>query len=216
MKRSEIILAGVADAVPVACGMLAVTCAVMTAYQIGFSLVPLILFCAFSALLLSFWMNVPRYGFGFGALFLTCVILLCTFRMRQIGEGAVTFVHRMLNTMPKTLSELFDMDSLAYAAAQVEDPEGTVTLFLMLLAGANGVILAFSLVGTAIALEIQDSIHKLGRRILGQIMQQTLNGNSCLKAMLHHGMPVLCDRNKMIVYINRIEKNQIIEHLRPP
>ncbi len=146
MKRGEIVLAGIADAVPVACGMIASVCAAMTAYQIGFSLVPLILFCVFSALLLSFWMNVPRYGFGFGALFLTCVIMLCAFRMQRIGEGAVTCVYRLLDTMPESLKKLFDMEALANTAAQIEDPESALTLFLMVVAAVNGVILAFSLI----------------------------------------------------------------------
>ena len=146
MKRGEIVLAGIADAVPVACGMIASVCAAMTAYQIGFSLVPLITFCVFSALLLSFWMNVPRYGFGFGALFLTCVIMLCAFRMQRIGEGAVTCVYRLLDTMPESLKKLFDMEALANTAAQIEDPESALTLFLMVIAAVNGVILAFSLI----------------------------------------------------------------------
>ncbi len=146
MKRGEIVLAGFADAVPVACGMLASVCAVMTAYRIGFSLVPLILFCVFSALLLSFWMNVPRYGFGFGALFLTCVVMLCAFRMQRIGEGAVIFAYRLLDMMPEALGKLFDMAALENAAAPIADPESALTLFLMLLAGLNGVILAFSLI----------------------------------------------------------------------
>lgn len=146
MKRREIILVGVADAVPVACGMIATVCSMMTAYRIEFSLLPLILFCAFAALLLSFWMNVPRYGFGFGALFLTCVIMVCAFRMRQVGEGAVTFAYRFLDAVPDQFSRLFDLGSLTYAAAQVEDPKGCLTLFLMLLAAINGVVLAFALI----------------------------------------------------------------------
>ena len=146
MKRGEIVLAGFADAVPIACGMIASVCMMLTAYSIAFLLLPLVLFCVFSALLLSFWMNVPRYGFGFGALFLTCVIMLCVFRMQQIGEGAIAFSYQFLETMPDALSGLFDMDALWMAAEPIANPAAGITFFMMLIAGVNGLLLAFSLI----------------------------------------------------------------------
>ena len=146
MKRGERILAGFADAIAIACGMIGTVSTVMTAYRIGFSLTPLILFCAFSALLLSFWMSVPRYGFGFGAMFLTCVIMLCAFRMSQIGEGATVLAARLADTLPAALTGRFPLDALTEAASAVADPETGVTLVLLLIAALNGIILAFSLI----------------------------------------------------------------------
>ena len=146
MKRGEIVLAGFADAVPLACGMIAAVSAVMTAYRIEFSLMPLILFCAFSALLLSFWMNVPKYGFGFGALFLTCVIMLCAFRMTEIGSGAIALAYRVIDNLPAELSARFNTEALLEAAAQVQDPKSGITLVLMLISALNGIILSFSLI----------------------------------------------------------------------
>ena len=151
-KGVSIVLKGFGDAVPIACGMIACACAMMTAYDIGFSRTPLILFCIFSALLLSFWMNVPKYGFGFGALFLSFVIMLCAFRMKQIGDGAVSLVYRLLCELPKGLSELVDMNALTIAAEKVTDPESCISLFLMLLAAFFGFMLAFSLVRSKMVL----------------------------------------------------------------
>ncbi len=147
MKKSvSILIKGFGDAVPIACGMIACTCAMMTAYEIGFSRAPLILFCIFSALLLSFWMNVSKYGFGFGALFLSFVIMLCAFRMQRMGDGAVSLIYRLLCELPKGLSGLVDMDALSIAAEKVADPESCISLFLMLVAAFFGFMLAFSLI----------------------------------------------------------------------
>ena len=152
MKRFDAVLKSIGDAVPVACGMIACVCAVTTAYHIDFAKTPLILFCIFSALLLSLWMNIPKYGFGFGTLFLTCVILLCVFRMQRIAEGATSFVYRLLSELPKELSGLFDMDTLTNAAAPITDPEACISLFLMLVAAFFGFMLAFSLIRSRMVL----------------------------------------------------------------
>ncbi|MBR4907197.1 MAG: hypothetical protein IKZ44_10165 [Clostridia bacterium] len=153
MKKSvSIVLKGFGDAVPIACGMIACTCAMMTAYEIGFSRTPLILFCIFSALLLSFWMNVPKYGFGFGALFLSFVIMLCAFRMKRIGDGAVSLIYRLLYELPKGISGLVDMDALTIAAEKVANPESCISLFLMLVAAFFGFMLAFSLIRSKMVL----------------------------------------------------------------
>lgn len=152
MKRADVVLRSVGDTVPVACGMIACICAATTAYQIDFAKTPLILFCIFSALLLSLWMNIPKYGFGFGTLFFTCVILLCVFRMRQISEGATAFLYRLLNELPKGLSGLFDMESMAETTAAIRDPEGCIALFLMLVAAFMGFLLAFSLIRSKMVL----------------------------------------------------------------
>ncbi len=151
-KGVSIVLKGFGDAVPIACGMIACACAMMTAYDIGYSRALLILFCIFSALLLSFWMNVPKYGFGFGALFLSFVIMLCAFRMQKIGDGAVSLVYRLLEELPKGLSGLVNMEALTIAAEKVTDPETCISLFLMLVAAFFGFMLAFSLIRSKMVL----------------------------------------------------------------
>ena len=153
MKKSvSIVLKGFGDAVPIACGMIACVCAMMTAYDIGFSRAPLILFCVFSALLLSFWMNVQKYGFGFGAFFLSFIIMLFAFRMRQISDGAVSLTYRLLEELPKGLSGMVDMDALTNTAEKVTDPEICISLFLMLVAAFFGFMLAFSLIRSKMVL----------------------------------------------------------------
>ena len=146
MKHRDAILKGFGDAVPVACGMIACTTAMLTAYDIGFEKTPLILFCAFVALLLSFWMNLPKYGPAFGVLFLASVVMIIAVRMQQVGNGATVLISRLLDELPKELSWLFDMDKLAENAARVTDPEACISLFLMIVAAVIGFVLEFSLI----------------------------------------------------------------------
>ncbi len=146
MKRGQIVLAGFADALPIACGMLASVCAMPTAFGIGFSLPPLILFCAVSAILLSFWMHVPKYGFGFGAIYLAGVIMLMVFRLSKIGDGAVYLIDFVLRFLEHDVTILPDLTGLDALASQVADPTASVTLFLMMIAALTGILLAFSLI----------------------------------------------------------------------
>ncbi len=147
MSRRDVFLNGIADAIPLACGMLAVSCALPTAFSIGFSLIHIILFCVLSALLLAFWMDAPRFGFGFGAIFLSIVILICAFRMRRIVNGAVVFASDLYNEFPGELSDAlrgflqFDPEQLAAAAGKAENPDGAVTVVMILIAAANGLLM---------------------------------------------------------------------------
>lgn len=152
MKRGEIALKGVGDAVPVACGMIACVCMSLTAYHIGFAEAHFIVFCVLIAVLLSFWMNLPKYGLVLGGLFFARLLILFVFRMRQIGDGAVVFAYRLLEELPNRLTELFGLEGLAVAAEAVEDPDLCVTLFLMLVAALFGFLLAFSLIRSKMVL----------------------------------------------------------------
>lgn len=146
MKYRDAILKGLGDAVPVACGMIACSTAVLTAYGIGFERTPLILFCVFVALLLSFWMNFPKYGPAFGMLFLASVVILIAVRMQRVGDGATVLIYRLLDELPKEFSWLFDMDRMAENAARVTDPQACISLFLMIVAAVIGFVLSFALI----------------------------------------------------------------------
>ena len=146
MKHRDAILKGFGDAVPVACGMIACSTAMLTAYEIGFKITPLILYCVFVALLLSFWMNLPKYGPAFGVLFLASVVMLIAIRMRRVGDGATVLIYRLFDELPKGLSWLVDMDKMAENAARVTDPETCISLFLMIVAAVIGFVLSFALI----------------------------------------------------------------------
>lgn len=146
MKHRDAILKGFGDAVPVACGMIACSTAMLTAYEIGFKITPLILYCVFVALLLSFWMNLPKYGPAFGVLFLASVVMLIAVRMPRVGDGATVLIYRLFDELPKGLSWLVDMDKMAENAARVTDPETCISLFLMIVAAVIGFVLSFALI----------------------------------------------------------------------
>ena len=145
MTKKQIALKSFADAVPIACGMIGCVSTVLTANQIEFIRTLLIPYCIFCALMLSLWMNVPKYGMGFGAVFLGRVFLLCAFRMKKIGDGATLFVYRVLSWFPEGITGRFNLDALSEAVAENPEPDTCVTLFIMLVAAAIGFLLAASL-----------------------------------------------------------------------
>lgn len=148
MKRWEIALTGLTDAAALACGMMAIVSAVPTAFGLDFSLPLLTAFCVCGALLLSFWMNVPKYGFGFGALFLAAVILIVTFLSRQIEDGAILFFCTLRDMLPGELTRLFDFDALVLRTQAIIDPAAGMTSFLMILASVFGLPLAPTMIRT--------------------------------------------------------------------
>ncbi len=151
MSRTKVFLTGLISAVPVACGMIACASAFPTAFEIRFSLVPLILFCIAASLLLSFWMTVPKYGFGFGALYLAGMILLVVFCADRIADGARAFLYRALNMLPEGISAYFDLNYLAAATEEMADPDLYISLLLMTVTGAAGILLAYSLLRSKVA-----------------------------------------------------------------
>lgn len=147
MKQRDVFLNGIADAVPLACGMLAASCALPSAFSIGYSAFHLILFCLVSAVLLAFWMDAPRLGWIFGAVFLAIVILIGAVRMHRIADGVVTLAAKVYDGLPEDLCKAirsipqFDPERLAAAAARVDDPRAVVTLILILIAAVNGLLM---------------------------------------------------------------------------
>lgn len=148
MKRKHIAARALADAVPVACGMIAIACATPTAFKIEFLPFPLILFCIYAALLLSFWMNVQKYGFGFGAVLLTSMVLICVFRLDLVADGAAGLSYRILTSLPRSFSETFgiDLNRLFLRMFEAEDLYSGITVMLMLITGTYGILLAFALI----------------------------------------------------------------------
>lgn len=156
MSRTKTFLTGLIGAVPVACGMIACACAFPTAFGIGFSLVPLILFCIAASLLLSFWMTAPKYGFGFGALYLSGMILIIVCCSNRIENGSKAFfqgilripdindvfVRQILPNLPESVAGFFR--DLLDPAKEIPDPALSVSLLLMIVTGVAGILLAYS------------------------------------------------------------------------
>lgn len=151
MKRRNVILNGISDAIPLACGMIAVSCAMPGVYSIDFSLIPLVMFCIAAAFLLAFWMDAPRFGIGFGAIFLLIVALICVIRMQEIIDGTIVFADKLYEGFPKELCEgfreilQFDAERLTAAAAAVRKPKTAATLILILIAAVNGLLMTGAL-----------------------------------------------------------------------
>ncbi len=152
MKRREIAAAGFADAAALACGMMACTCAVPTAFDMAFSPTLLAVFCVLGALLLSFWLNVPKYGFFFGLLFFATAVVIAVFQSRMITDGAILFFCKAWNMLPEPVSRLYTFDALTARAAAVVDPQASMTSFLMMISALFGLILGPPTVRSKMAL----------------------------------------------------------------
>ena len=154
MKRREIVLNGLADAVPIACGMLAVSCAMPDSFRIGYHLFWLILFCAVSAVLLSFWMTAPRFGILFGAVYLAGVIAIFAILIlnEKLSRSAVALANDICRILPENTAAAvtgilrFDPDVLAREAAKAENPRAGITLILILIAAVHGLFMTGALV----------------------------------------------------------------------
>lgn len=149
MKRGEIVLHSLADAVPVACGMIAITCAMPTAYGIipkDAAPVLLCIFCALSALLLSFWLNVPRFGIWFGAAYLIGIAALFITQFQRIIDGGTVLLYRVLEVLPGSVSRTVDMEQLLEKTMEIADPELCITIVLMMFATVFGLLLSFTLI----------------------------------------------------------------------
>lgn len=154
MKRREIVLNGLADAVPIACGMLAVSCAMPDSFRIGYHLFWLILFCVVSAVLLSFWMTAPRFGILFGAVYLAGVIAIFAILIlnEKLSRSAVALANDICRILPENTAAAvtgilrFDPDVLAREAAKAENPRAGITLILILIAAVHGLFMTGALV----------------------------------------------------------------------
>ena len=146
MKGWNVVLKGITDAAAIACCMLAAVCALPTSFQIGFSLTQLILFCAIAALLLSFGLHVPRFGFVFAAVFLAGLVLLVALRFGLLRDGAIRVADVALNEVRETVVLLPNMEELDALAAAVSDPVRSVTAFLAGVAALVGLLASFSLI----------------------------------------------------------------------
>lgn len=146
MKTLNVVLKGLADAVAVACCMLAAVCALPTAFAIGFSLKGLILFCTIAALLLSFGMNMPRFGIVVGAAFLLGMLLFIVFGYGLLRDGGVFYLDTVLGEVRDSVTIVPDLSGLDALAAEVTEPERAVTAFLSGVAALIGLLASFSLI----------------------------------------------------------------------
>ena len=146
MKHRDTLLGGLSDAIPLACGMLAAACAVPTSFGIGFSLGALVLFCVVSAMLLAFWMDAPKFGFGFGAIFLSgvifVVVLLC-YRYDELRPAVTKILAGLPDDMQANVLETLKIDPALLASPK--DAPFAATLMLMLLAAATGLLMTGAL-----------------------------------------------------------------------
>ncbi len=134
------------DAILITLAVLSVPCAVLTAYEIPFTLTPLVWSAILIGVCLSAWMHVPRYGMIAGGLYFLIWVPLLLWNRKLIGYGFSLIINAMLEVLSP------DVPFLPPAAA-VEPPEGVtampdaaVTWFVLAMMALFGLSLAWSLI----------------------------------------------------------------------
>ena len=147
MKKRNVLLKILADACIVACGMIAASCAMPTAFSVPFSLKTMLLGCCIGALLLSAWMHLPRGGIAPGLAYLFGAVAFGVVRRKVIWFGA----RWILYTLTQPLSSDFKFIPSFSAPALPDGADAAfiptaVSSALLLLIAAVGMLMAFSLI----------------------------------------------------------------------
>ena len=147
MKQINGILKILADGVIIACGMLAATCALPSAFRIPFLRTYMIIGCLIASILLSGWMHLPRGGIVPGAAFLIGAALFGYFKHEQILFGFKWILHAISEPLSYDFRSLpvFPAPKLPDGADAASIPSA-VTMALLVLAALGGLLLAFSLI----------------------------------------------------------------------
>lgn len=137
-----------ADAVLLTCAMLAVGCAVPSAFSIPFELHTLIRMSALIALLLSGWLHLPRGGVAFGAVFLLIGVAYCVFDRKMIADGAQYMWYNVL----KPLSADFSFLPVPAPIEELENAPAAVTSFLAVVTAVIGMFTALAMIRSRLVL----------------------------------------------------------------
>lgn len=147
MKKSVFpILNVLCDAILICIAVLSVPCSVLTAYEIPFPLVPLIVASALIGICLSLWMHLPKYGFLAGIVYGVVFIPLLFFRRLPILYGFRLFRYAMLDLLAPDVPFLPLPDPVQPVSSSYIDPTGAVGWFTLLIIVILGLAVAWSLI----------------------------------------------------------------------
>lgn len=148
MKRVNLLAGVLSDALLIACGMLAVVCTAPSAFRIPFETAALFAACALMGLLLSAWMHLPKLGVVPGLLFLGGAVAFGVIRRKAIVEGARVVFYAVTETFSWDVSAL----SVPEPAQELARSGAAVTVLLLVVAALFGMLIAFALIKSKLAL----------------------------------------------------------------
>lgn len=134
------------DAVLIAIAALAVPCAVLTAYQLPFPLVPLIWAAVLIGILLSVWMHVPKFGWIAGIAFFAVLTPLLIWKNLFVRYGFLLFRYAILDLLSPDVPFLPSPTPVEPIDGFTAAPEAAIGWFALLVMAVFGLSIAWSLI----------------------------------------------------------------------
>lgn len=148
MKRANLLSQMISDALLIACGMLVCACTAPSAFRIPFEVRTMVLISLLSGFLLSAWMHLPKLGVIPGLLFLGGGITIGILDRKAVAEGARVIFY--------AVAETFSWDVTSFGIPEpvnaVARSGAAVTSFLLVVSALFGMLIAFSLIRSRLAL----------------------------------------------------------------
>ena len=140
------LLSILADAALVTFATLAVPCAVLTAYQVPFPLVPLVWAAILIGLLLSVWMHAPKLGWIAGVAYFAVLGALLIWKWAAVRYGFSLFRYAMLDLLAADVPFLPAATPVDPVDGLWNIPDIAVGWFALLVMGLFGLSIAWSLI----------------------------------------------------------------------
>lgn len=134
------------DAVLIAIAVLAVPCAVLTAYEVPFEIGPLVTAAILFGICLSVWMHPSKYGFIAGILYGAVLIPLLLINRKAILYGFRLFRYTMLDMVAADIPFLSSPDPLEPMEGLVISQQAAIGWFVLFVMAFFGLAVAWSLI----------------------------------------------------------------------
>lgn len=145
-KTVHFILNIFSDAALIAIVVLAVPCAVLTAYEVPFNLGPLVTAAILFGIVLSVWMRPSKYGFIAGILYGAVLIPLLFINRKAILYGFRLFRYTMLEMVSADIPFLSSPEPLEAVEGLTVSQTGAIGWFTLFVMTFFGLSIAWSLI----------------------------------------------------------------------
>lgn len=146
MKKGSPVLRALIDAALVAMAILATPCAVLSAYEIPFSVGTLALCAVLFGLCLSVWMHLERGGWIAGIVYFAVLVPLLLWKREAIAYGFAIFKNAMLTVLSPDVPFLPGPKTPVPAEGLVIEADAAVNWFVLLVMALLGLSIAWSLI----------------------------------------------------------------------
>lgn len=147
MRRTiHFVLNILSDAALITIAVLAVPCAVLTAYEVPFDIGPLVTAAVLCGVCLSIWMHPSKYGFAAGILYGGVLIPLLLIKRRAILYGFRLFRFTMLDLVAADIPFLTSPEPLETTETLAISQTAAIGWFVLFVMAFFGLAVAWSLI----------------------------------------------------------------------